>query len=235
MNGTDENSKKAAERRQQKEFLRVELQAKILARYPKLAEIKNNSGRGSGQNKATENKEEDPKENKGHFGAMASKIIEKKKSKVTFPDLELSEIPKINHADEEQIDSSSLKFKKPKAYPKQFAEDNMGQIGDQYNLGYKQQSINDSNIDPGFEWDEGPEPQTDRDFYNMNTERKLINMETVKNMDSGTQAKQSTMGGSTDRMNQMAFLDDNVDSDTSRIGKSSIYKKKRDISRSQAF
>ena len=60
-------------------------------------------------------------------------------------------------------------------------------------------------------------------------------MDRGKNMESGTQAKQSTMGGSTDRMNQMAFLDDNVDSDTSRIGKSSIYKKKRDQSRSQAF
>ena len=168
---------------------------------------------------------------------MASKIIENKKSKVTFADLELSEIPKINNDDEEQIDSSSLKFKKPKTNPKQFAEDNIEQIGDQYNLGFKPQSINDSNIDPGFNWsgEEGPEPQTDRDFYNMNTERKLINMDKGKNMDSGTQAKQSTMGGSTDRMNQMAFLDDNVDSDTSRIGKSSIYKKKRDQSRSQAF
>ena len=42
-------------------------------------------------------------------------------------------------------------------------------------------------------------------------------MEKNKNLDSGTQAKQSTMGGSTDRYNnnQMAFLDDNVDSDTS--------------------
>ena len=48
MNGTDENSKKAAERRQQKEFLRMELQSKILARYPKLAEIRNNGGRGTG-------------------------------------------------------------------------------------------------------------------------------------------------------------------------------------------
>lgn len=189
MNGTDENSKKAAERRQQKEFLRMELQAKILARYPKLAEIKNNSGRGSGQNKGTEIKEEDPKENKGNFGAMASKIIENKKSKVTFADLELSAIPKINHADEEQIDSSSLKFKKPKTNPKQFAEDYFG--GDQYNPGFKPQSINDSNIDPGFNWsgEEGPEPQTDRDFYNMNTDRKLINMDKGKNMDSGTQAK----------------------------------------------
>ena len=67
----------------------------------------------------------------------------------------------------------------------------------------------------------------------MNTDRKLINLDKgKKDMASGSAAKQSTAGGSTDRMNQMAFLEDNVDSDTSQIGKSSIYKKKRDYSRS---
>jgi hypothetical protein len=70
----------------------------------------------------------------------------------------------------------------------------------------------------------------------MNTDRKLINMENRnRDMNSGSGTKQSTAGGDTERNNQMAFLEDNVDSDTSQFGKSSIYKKKRDISRSQAF
>tara|TARA_B110000285_G_scaffold232999_1_gene305531 strand:- start:1491 stop:1637 length:147 start_codon:yes stop_codon:yes gene_type:complete len=48
MNHRDENAMRAEERRLKKQNLRAELQSKILQRYPKLAEIKNNSGRGSG-------------------------------------------------------------------------------------------------------------------------------------------------------------------------------------------
>jgi len=50
----------------------------------------------------------------------------------------------------------------------------------------------------------------------MNTDRKLMSMGKGNNNGvSGSGTKQSTMGGDTERMNQMAFLDDNVDSDTS--------------------
>lgn len=42
----DGNEKRAAERKAQKNNIRNELQSKILNKYPKLASISNNSGRG---------------------------------------------------------------------------------------------------------------------------------------------------------------------------------------------
>ena len=62
----------------------------------------------------------------------------------------------------------------------------------------------------------------------MNTDRKLMAIDPT-NPNKNSMNKASTMGGSSDR-NQMAFLEDNIDSDTSAMGKSSIYKKNRENS-----
>ena len=86
-------------------------------------------------------------------------------------------------------------------------------------------NINDSNVDIGFGFDNSfndEEPKTDRDFYGLSTDRKLINMGDNNQLKNSHKQQPSTMAGSSNK-NQMAFLDDNIDSDTSRIGKSSIY------------